>query len=179
MTKKEALSQGFSFDDKDKEEFDEETFKRDLKINKYRLDEECLSHSSRYAFYAEAQSLAKSNVSKAKDNLEYIRAERNLALRNEYQEMGQKVTESFVGSLLEIDPDVNQAKRELREAEETYGRLYVATVAMEVRKGELDNLVKLYCSSYFSVPASGSSKDINEQTSNDIRKNLTEKEKKQ
>ena len=38
------------------EEFD---FEKDLSINKYRLDEECLSHSSLYFRYAEAAAQAK------------------------------------------------------------------------------------------------------------------------
>ena len=48
------------------QEFD---FEKDLSINKFRLDEECLSHSSLYFKYAEAQQKAKSEVSKAEDNL--------------------------------------------------------------------------------------------------------------
>ena len=40
----------------DSEEFD---FEKDLSINKYRLDEECLSHSSLYFRYAEAAAQAK------------------------------------------------------------------------------------------------------------------------
>ena len=62
----------------------------------------------------------------------------------------------------------------MRDAEEVYGRLQVAVQAMDSRRSELDNLVKLYVAGYFSiVDGSGSTKkSINEQTSNDVRKNL-------
>lgn len=150
------------------------SFDKDLSINKYRLDEECLSHSSRYAYYSEAQAVAKSNVSKAKDNLEYVTAEANLRIRKEYTEKGEKFTEAVITSQLTLDKSVNEAKSKLREEEEVYARLSVAVQAMETRRSELDNLVKLYCAGYFStVNADGNiKKGINEQTSSDIRKNL-------
>ena len=150
------------------------SFEQDLSINKYKLDEECLSHSSRYAYYSEAQAVAKSNVSKAKDNLEYVTAEANLRIRKEYAEKGEKFTEAVITSQLTLDKSVNEAKSKLREEEEVYARLSVAVQAMETRRSELDNLVKLYCAGYFStVNADGNlRKGINEQTSSDIRKNL-------
>lgn len=150
------------------------SFEQDLSINKYKLDEECLSHSSRYAYYSEAQAVAKSNVGKAKDNLEYVTAEANLRIRKEYAEKGEKFTEAVITSQLTLDKGVNEAKSKLREEEEIYARLSVAVQAMETRRSELDNLVKLYCAGYFStVNADGNIKrGINEQTSSDIRKNL-------
>ena len=63
--------------------------------------------------------------------------------------------------------------RELRDAEEVFARLSVAVSAMEARRSELDNLVKLYCAGYFSTPANGAErKNVNERVSDDIRKNL-------
>lgn len=149
-------------------------FDEDLSIDKYRLDEECLSHSSRYAYYSEAQAVAKSNVSKAKDNLEFVTAEVNLRIRKEYAEKGEKFTEAVIASRLTLDKDVNEAKSKLREEEEVYSRLSVAVQAMETRRSELDNLVKLYCVGYFSTvnPNGNVRKEINEQVSADIRKNL-------
>lgn len=163
MTKAETLSKQ-----------NDDSFEKDLSINKYRLDEECLSHSSRYAYYSEAQAVAKSNVTKAKDTLEYVTAEANLRIRKEYTEKGEKFTEAVITSQLTLDSEVNKAKVELREKEEIYARLSVAVQAMETRRSELDNLVKLYCSGYFStVNVDGNArKNLNEQISSDIRKNL-------
>lgn len=167
MTKAETLKKQAESDD---------SFQNDLSINKYKLDEECLSHSSRYAYYAEAQAVAKSNVSKAKDNLEYVTAEANIRIRQRFSTEGVKFTEALVNSTLSMDSEIVKAKSEVREAEEVYGRLSVAVSAMETRRSELDNLVKLYCAGYFStVKADGNIKrTIGESTSSDIRKNLNE-----
>ena len=156
-------------------------FQKELSINKYRLDEECLSHSSKYAYYAEAQALAKSELAKAKDNLEYVVAEANLRIRKDYEAEGKKVTEALVTSAIVLDVEVIEAKEKLREAEEVYNRLSVAVQAMDTRRSELDNLVKLYCAGYYStvVPdkAENTRKNINEQTSADMRKVLNKERK--
>lgn len=166
MTKEEVMSQ------KSKEkQFD---FAKDLSINKYKLDEECLSHSSLYFRYAEASITAKSEVSKADDNLKLVTAERNIAIRKAYTDAGAKFTEAVIASELEKDAKVLDAKNALREAQDIYAKLQVAVQAMEARKSELDNLVKLYCAGYFSTPNSSSEtkKNVNEQTSNAVRRNL-------
>lgn len=165
MTKKEVMAQ---------KKNSENDFQKELSINKYKLDEECISHASRYAYYAEAQALAKSNVSKAKDNLELVMAERNMEIREQLSSGEKKVTEAMVNATIAKDEKVLEAKSELRDAEEVYSRLTVAVQAFDVKRSELDNLVKLYCAGYFStVKSDGSSrKNINEQTSGDIRKNL-------
>lgn len=165
MTKAETLA---------KEKENSYDFQKDLSINKYKLDEECLSHPAKFAYYAEACATAKTNVSKANDNLKFVIAEANLRIRKNYAENGQKFTEAVITSELEIDKQVLEAKEQARDAEEVYSRLQVAVQAMDTRRSELDNLVKLYVSGYFStVDNSGSAKkSINEQTSNDVRKNL-------
>lgn len=154
-------------------------FQKELSINKYKLDEECLSHSSRYAYYAEAQAIAKSNLTKAKDELEYTIAEANLRIRADYEEKGKKVTEALISSAIVLDEEVKEAKEKLREAEEIYNRLSVAVQAMDTRRSELDNLVKLYCAGYYSTVEAGTStrKNINEQASADIRRNLNKEKK--
>jgi hypothetical protein len=152
MTKAETLAK-----EKENQQYD---FQKDLSINKYKLDEECLSHSSRYAYYAEACAVAKSAVSKAGDNLKFVTAEANLRIRKTYADNGQKFTEAVIASELEIDNLVIKARDELREAEEIYGRLQVAVNAMDARRSELDNLVKLYVAGYFST-VDGNKKSVN------------------
>lgn len=170
MTKAEVMAK------KSKEpEFD---FEKDISINKFKLDEECISHSSLYGRYASACSDAKTEVSRAKDNLELVQAERNLEIRKELADSGVKVTEAMVTASLVNDEQVIKAKNKLRETEDVYGKLSVAVQAFEHRKSELDNLVKLYCSGYYSMPSSSGEtrKNINEQTSGEIRKKLNNKQ---
>ena len=172
MTKAEVMAQ------KEKESEKEEVdFEKDISINKYKLDEECLSHSSLYFRYSSMQADAKTRVSKAKDELELVEAERNLEIRKTLAESGTKTTEPMINSILIADKEVIHAKNKVREAEDIFAKLSVAVQAFEHRKSELDNLVKLYCSGYYSVPESSpeSKKNINEQTSNAVRKNLNKK----
>jgi len=160
-----------------KEEDDD--FKRELQIDKYKLDQECLSHASRYAYYLEALSVAKSDAAAAKDAFEYIRAERSIAIRAMYEESGTRCTEAKLDAAITMDDSIQQARKKVRDAETVVGRLWVAVQAMDVRKSQLDNLVKLYCAGYYSTvsAAPNSENDINEQTSRDIRRSLNDKEK--
>lgn len=170
MTKAETLA-------KEKEN-QADDFQKDLSINKFRLDEECLSHSGRYAYYAEASAIAKNDVTKAKDNLELVEAERYDAIKKDLESSGVKTTIPMLEKAVLTDSEVLKAKENLREKEEISARLAVAVSAFEHRKAELDNLVKLYCAGYYSTPCSnnGVKNDVNEMTEKSIRKQLNNKE---
>lgn len=166
MTKAQVLEQ------KKSRELD---FEKDISINKFKLDEECLSHASIYYNYGDAQARAKTELAKSKDNLELVEAERSLQIREELSKNG-KVTEAMINSALIIDKEVREAKNQVREAEEVYNRLSVAVQAMEHRKSELDNLVKLYLSGYYSNPDSNNAKNgLTEQAERTVRSNLNKK----
>ena len=160
-------------DDFDIEDFD---IKNDLKINKYKLDEECLTHASTYNRYAEMATKTKTELTKAKDKLSLITAQRNIAIREEIIKSGSKVTEKMIESYLEADKEVLKAKKEVREIEEVNASFNAMLDSFEHRKSELDNLVKLYCAGYYSVV--GKKETSTESTEKDIRKNLNKKAKK-
>jgi len=160
-------------DDFNIDDFDIES---DLKINKYKLDEECLTHSSTYNRYAEMATKSKTELTKAKDKLSLITAQRNIAIREEIAKSGSKVTEKMIESYLETDKEVLKAKKELREVEEVNATFNAMLDSFDHRKSELDNLVKLYCAGYYSVV--GKKETSTETTEKDIRKNLNKKAKK-
>lgn len=161
-------------DDFDINDFD---IKTDLKINKYKLDEECLTHASTYNRYAEMATKTKTELTKAKDKLSLITAQRNIAIREEIAKSGSKVTEKMIESYLESDKEVLKAKKEVREIEEVNATFNAMLDSFDHRKSELDNLVKLYCAGYYSVV--GNKKETStETTEKDIRKNLNKKAKK-
>lgn len=155
------------------DDFDIET---DLKINKYKLDEECLTHASTYNRYAEMALKTKTELTKAKDKLSLITAQRNIAIREEIAKSGSKVTEKMIESYLESDKEVLKAKKEVREIEEVNATFNAMLDSFDHRKSELDNLVKLYCAGYYSVV--GKKESSTETTEKDIRKNLNKKAKK-
>ena len=129
------------------EDFDIQT---DLSINRFQLDLEAISLPSIYFRYSDAVREAKEMVSEKKDKLEAVLAERNIAIREECSQSGKKVTEASVTALVNSDPQVLDAKKELREANAIFGRLQVAVSALEVKKNGIDNLVKLYCNAYYA-----------------------------
>lgn len=154
-------------------DFNEVDFQKELGINKYRLDEECLSHASRYAYWAEGYVVARNDYGVKKDNLVYLLSSKSLELRNEYMMSGEKFTEARLASAVDIDEEIVEARKELREAEDLMNKFDVATKAMEVRRSELDNLVKLYCAGYFSnVSTTPNKSDVNDNVSKELRKNL-------
>lgn len=156
------------------DDFDIET---DLKINKYKLDEECLTHASTYNRYAEMALKTKTELTKAKDKLSLITAQRNIAIREEIAKSGSKVTEKMIESYLESDKEVLNAKKGVREIEEVNATFNAMLGSFDHRKSELDNLVKLYCAGYYSVV--GNKKETStETTEKDIRTNLNKKAKK-
>lgn len=149
-------------------------FEKDISINKYKLDEECLSHAGIYARYMTAQAEADTAVSRAKDNLELVKSERYDVIKAAFEKKNVKTTIPMMEKAVAGDEKVIAAKNELREAEDVLAKLTVAVKAFEHRRSELDNLVKLYCAGYYSTPTSNNEtkKNINEQTSTAIRKNL-------
>ena len=152
-------------------------FQKELDINKYKLDEECLSHATRYAYWADAYVEAKNEYGIRKDNLALTIAEKSIDLRNYYMESGEKFTEARLDAAIAVEDDVVIAKQKLREAEELMNKLDVAVKSMDTRRSELDNLVKLYCAGYFSnVSTNPTKRDVNEEVSREMRKNLNKGE---
>lgn len=121
----------------------------DVQIDKYNLDSECISLPGLYLGYAEAARQAKSFVSEKSDMLKVVLAERQLAIREQCANEGKKVTEGIIAAMVDCDPDVIQARKDLREAEAVATRLNVAVTSMEIKKSEVDNLVKLHCNQIY------------------------------
>ena len=126
----------------------------DISIDQYHLEGECISMATTYYKYADMAREAKSLVSEKTDSLKVITAERSIAIREDLTNGNSRVTEGIMESAVNADLEVRQAKKELREAEATYLRLSAAVSALEIKKSELDNLVKLRCNSmYVDSPA--------------------------
>ena len=141
-------------------DFNNFNIENDLSINRYQLDLEAMSLPSIYFRYSDAVREAKEIVSEKKDNLDAVLAERNIAIREECSVNGTKTTEGIISAMVNSDPEVLEAKKELREAMATHGRLQVAVSALETKRNEIDNLVKLYCNAYYTNKEPSSSSDF-------------------
>lgn len=154
-------------------------FEQDLSIDKYKLDQECITHSQLYYRYSEKAAEAKNQVGILSDNLKLVMGEVNIEIRAKLAKDEVKITEALVNAEVEKSKKVTEAREELREAELNLARLQAGVSAFEHRKSQLDNIVRLYCAGYFSVPnGSGRPKEsINEQVSRDARQGLNKKKK--
>lgn len=150
-------------------------FEKDLSIDKYKLDDECLSHSVLYYRYSEMTADAKNQVGVLADSLKLKMGEANIAIRNRFTKKEIKFTEAVINAEVEKDETVIDAREELREAELNLARLQAGVSAFEHRKSQLDNVVRLYCAGYFSTPSSGRVKEnINDQAARDARARMNQ-----
>ena len=144
----------------------------DVEINQYQLENECISMASTYYKYADMAREAKSLVSEKSDMVKVITAERSIAIREENKD--KKLTVDLVQAMVNSDSEVVKAMRELRDAEATYLRLSAAVSSLEIKKSELDNLVKLRCNAMYVDSPSKPTRDIkNEEMSNFNRRSMT------
>ena len=145
--------------------------KSDVEIDQYNLEAECITMSSTYYNYADMAREAKALVSEKTDMLKVIQAERNIAIREQCANEGKRVTEDIIKSMVQCDADVVNAMKELRDATATFDRISVGVKALEIKKSELDNLVKLRCNSSYVDNVAKPTKDLNNETSSDYLRN--------
>ena len=115
----------------------------------YNLDKECLTMAATYHSYADVLADAETLVSEKKDNLKVVLAEANISIRENCASEGKKVTESIVAAMVDTHPSVIAARKELRDAEATRLRLDAAVTSLQIKKAELDNLIKRSCNNNF------------------------------
>jgi len=130
-------------------DFEKFNIEQDLSIDRYQLHLESESLPSVYFRYSDALREAKEIAADKKDALAATIAERSIAIREECVANGTKTTEAIIQAMVDKDGEVLNAKKELREANATVGRLQAALSALDTKKDSLDNLTKLYCSGYF------------------------------
>jgi hypothetical protein len=124
--------------------------RRDCRINKYKLDDECESQSSTYLYYSELQAEAKDRESTAEDVLDRVKAGVELAYRKN-PPADVKVTDASIKALVESNKDVSTAKERLREAKKYRLRVDAVVGSLGHRKSMLDNLTVLWSKGYYMI----------------------------
>jgi len=141
-------------------------FAEDVKINRFKLDEDCELQPSLYHYYAEEQANARAERDACKDKLELILGQREIYIRRNPPD-DMKVTEAVVTALLVQDTEVLTAREALRKAQAKVDILYAATTALDHRKGMLDNLVSMWSKDYYN--------GVRKDGSDEVRRGLNEK----
>lgn len=156
------------------EEF-ERDFRKDVTVDRYKLDEECAEHSPIYLYWVEQLVGARTDLDTIKNQLHLTIAQTELDLRKNPPE-GLKITESGVAALVISNTDVNKKKEEQVQAQRKANLLSGVVTAMEHRKGQLTNLKDLSISGYYSRPAGTKAKTGTDEAEDDSRIGLNKKE---
>lgn len=125
-------------------------FKEDIRIDRMKLEEECESHPSVYAYYGEEYAEARAKKDQEKDKLDLVLAERETVIRREAADSGMKTTEAVISALVTQDKEVQEQKEAYRNASAEVYTLDVAMGALDHKKSQLDNLVQLWTKNYYS-----------------------------
>ena len=154
-------------DEEREEEEGLEGLSAELRINKFRLDDESVKQVSLCLYWNDLYAAARTEADKLKVELDRAEAEAELKLRREPPD-DVKLTEGTVKALVAADKLVAVIQDRLLEAKAQVYRLEAATKAIDHRKSQLDNLVQLFVKGYFS----GTSKDAATEVSSAVRAGL-------
>ena len=131
-------------------------FSEDIKINKYRLEEECEKQASTYLFWAKQCADAKSELNEAEDALKLVTSQTDLKHRKFWDEAKfGKSTENSIKAAIETNDSVVAAKGRVAELQRKVNTLSAAVSAFEHRKDELKNLTGLLIGGFYSAPNGG------------------------
>jgi len=150
--------------------------KKDLSINQYALDKECVTHAVTFYTYLDLSIKAKSKVIELADLLKVTLAKTQLAVRDALAKSNAKATEGMIGALVDKEPEIVKIREKLRKAEEESMTLQAMVQALDHRKSQLDNLVKLHATGYFAAPAEAKNMAVKlqDKASQSIRAKLKE-----
>lgn len=147
-------------------------FAEEVKINRFRLPEECEKHAGKYHEIADALAIAKSDLSDAEDKLKLIYAQREQYYRLNWDDSKWgKITEGSVKAKVESDDEVQEQKNIVSKLQREVNIYDAARSAFEHRKSMLNNLVSLMIGSFYAAPEGGKQ----ESRSSDKERALREK----
>lgn len=147
----------------------------DLKINRYKLEDEAENQPSLFYHYSEEATTAREERDKAKAKLKEIEGRISLDYRSGKRVTEAKITENSISAAVDIDPEVIDARNKFLQAEAELGKATAAEEAMQQRKAMIGHLVQLYTMQYYSKPSAGKGGGATEQAGEDLRKNLNRK----
>lgn len=128
----------------------------DIKINRFKLPEECERHPSMYYYWSNLLADAKKECDRAEDQLKFTLADQEMNIRASAENTGMKLTEGGVKASLEINTEVLAARKALRNAQKDRYHLEAAVNSLEHRRSQLDNLTKLGINQFYSAPSGAS-----------------------
>ena len=152
------------------------SYKEDLRIDRYYLDEICDTHAEKYAKWAELYVNAVKNLndektkfekrkSEAKDNINRIKSQLNLDVRRNYKKYElEKITDSIADSWINTQEEylaalenlrntIAEGQQEIDELDYKVDILKVAKDSFDHRKQMIQAEVSLYVAGYWAKPS--------------------------
>lgn len=127
-------------------------YQKDLEIDKYALDTECLDQARQFMVWSEGLADAMAERDRIEQKTKVMEAQTEQSIRNNPEGYGGKLTEAGIKSYVITNPEVMQIREESIEATHKVNIIMAAKQAMEQRRSMLENLVKLYLSGYWADP---------------------------
>jgi hypothetical protein len=128
------------------------SYKEDLKIDKFRLDDMWENHPSLFADIYEKEIDAQFERDKAKEKLDLIRAELDQSIRSSCAGANEKITESSIANRIILDKNYQEANGKFLDSVRIAKQIAVGREAFEHRKKALEKLTDLFLSNYWSTP---------------------------
>lgn len=137
-------------------------FSDEVRINKYKLDDELVEQPQRYYDWAKLEAKAGDQVAYLKDKLEVLKAEMEIRIRKHptVYDLPENPKEALIKAAILIQPKIKRANRKLLKAMKTHRLLSKAEKAFEHRKKSLEGLVSLNIQMHFSTPKGVQRKDF-------------------
>jgi hypothetical protein len=149
-------------------------FESDIKFNKYQLDEVCEKHASVYWYWANKLAEAKNALGDSEDKFKLTSAQREMFIRQHWDESWGKQTEAGVKAQLESDSEYISAKEDIRNNQHEVNTLIAAVSAMEHRRDMLKCEKELLIGGFYASPENNK-KDASKLVDREINKKLNKK----
>jgi len=123
-------------------------FTKDIDINIFDLDGECVKNSRLYAQYSEMLVQAEYLKKTLKEREEILHAKLDWEIRN--SDNGKKtIREAEIKSEIILNPEIQKILRRLSRADYKVSMLKAALSSIDQKRKHLEYLVRLYCSQYW------------------------------
>jgi len=128
-------------------------YEKDLEIDKYALDAECVDQPRKFMKWSENLADAMAELDRADQRLDVTKAGVEQDVRKDPDKYFiEKVTEAAIKVAVTLDQTTKDAHEDWVQAKHKVGILMAARGAMEQRRSMLENLVKLFLSGYWADP---------------------------
>jgi len=126
----------------------ERNIKNDVRIDRFKLEEECEKQASLYHHWADGYATAKALTDNLRVKEKFIRAKTAKVFRENPPD-GKKLTEAGVQEQVEVHEDIVAVVAALNDSLEIKYHLEAAVDSMDKRDRQLNNLVNLYIRGYY------------------------------